>query len=80
MIHRNFTDRFEQVPSFVSSKFPVSYKTLDIKWFIEILLTGSSKFPVSECHVNKTVQWPIPLIETTVSTAKGAGTCRLVQT
>ena len=52
----------------------ILYKSLDIKWFIEILLTGSSEFPVSECHVNKIAQSPILLVETTVSTAKGAGT------
>ena len=44
------------------------------------------KFPVSECHVNKIVQSPILLVETTVSTARAPAqkntsvTWNLVQT
>ena len=34
------------------------------------ILFLKKKFPVSECHVNKIVQSPILLVETTVSTAR----------
>ena len=50
------------------------------------ILFLKKKFPVSECHVNKIVQSPILLVETTVSTARAPAqkntsvTWNLVQT